>query len=360
MNHSKNNSIQALRGIAALFVVVDHTFSQFSSYNPQNGFLGIFLNNISMLGPIGVLIFFIISGYIMSMTTENKPGGLNSAKLFMKKRIFRIYPTYWVWLSILIILWLANLALRTHDFSINKIWASYLLLPYIDNNASNMGPILPQGWTLIYEMFFYIIFSILIIAKIKNRMKILTIAIIFLITFIFGKNDIFPSKPWNDFSSNFVLLFFPFGMLAFELRSNLKKYLSHKSRKLTIYSISILLFCYLMFYTNTQSSEPARTILSVLIFTSFMIADIKNKILLMIGNASYSIYLSHIFISMFYGVISKANYFSQTVLLAMSVPVIIISILFGLISYLTIEKKLQVKINNSFAASRSFNTARHS
>ncbi|MGY8041237.1 acyltransferase family protein [Klebsiella pneumoniae] len=85
MNHAKNSSIQALRGIAALFVVVDHTFSQFSAYNPQEGFLGAFLKNTSLLGPAGVLIFFIISGYIMSMTTQNKPGGLKSSTLFIKK-----------------------------------------------------------------------------------------------------------------------------------------------------------------------------------------------------------------------------------------------------------------------------------
>ncbi|MCY2736637.1 acyltransferase [Klebsiella pneumoniae] len=340
MNHAKNSSIQALRGIAALFVVVDHTFSQFSAYNPQEGFLGAFLKNTSLLGPAGVLIFFIISGYIMSMTTQNKPGGLKSSTLFIKKRIYRIYPTYWVWLSILIILWLSNLALRNHDFSIYKILTSYLLLPYIDNNTTSVGPILAQGWTLVYEMFFYITFSLLILIKTDNKTKILAITIIFLIAFFFGKNSILPSESLNIFLSNFVLFFFPVGMLIFVLRNKIQKYASHAVAKLTIHLISIFLFFYLVFFIDSSASEAIKIAFSIFIFISFMISTIKNKILLMIGDASYSIYLSHIFISMCYGVVSKTNYFPQNVLLAMSVPVIIISVLFGLLSYVTIEKRL--------------------
>ncbi|MCW9533237.1 acyltransferase family protein [Klebsiella oxytoca] len=102
--NSRNYSIQALRAVAAIFVVVDHTLTQFNLYNLNAGYAGKILSNLENLGLIGVYIFFIISGYIMSMTTNNKPSGFNSAAIFIKKRLIRIYPTYWIWLSIMVVL----------------------------------------------------------------------------------------------------------------------------------------------------------------------------------------------------------------------------------------------------------------
>ncbi|QSS41818.1 acyltransferase family protein [Klebsiella oxytoca] len=157
--NSRNYSIQALRAVAAIFVVVDHTLTQFNLYNLNAGYAGKILSNLENLGLIGVYIFFIISGYIMSMTTNNKPSGFNSAAIFIKKRLIRIYPTYWIWLSIMVVLWLLGIALRSHHYSLDKIISSYLLIPFTDTNSTNFNPILSQGWTLIYEMLFYCIFG---------------------------------------------------------------------------------------------------------------------------------------------------------------------------------------------------------
>lgn len=69
---NKNSRIQTLRGIAALSVVVDHTLTQFNIYYHLDGIKGEILRNLQGIGTIGVYVFFIVSGYIMSLTTFNK------------------------------------------------------------------------------------------------------------------------------------------------------------------------------------------------------------------------------------------------------------------------------------------------
>ncbi|EFH4428998.1 acyltransferase family protein, partial [Escherichia coli] len=162
---NKNSRIQTLRGIAALSVVVDHTLTQFNIYYHLEGITGGILRNLQGIGTIGVYVFFIVSGYIMSLTTFNKTWDKKASSVFLKKRIIRIYPIYWFWLTLLLVAWFAGLALKQHHYSFEKIVSSYLLLPYSDEEPSKINPVLGQGWTLIYEMFFYIFFSILILTN---------------------------------------------------------------------------------------------------------------------------------------------------------------------------------------------------
>lgn len=133
------------------------------------------------MGNIGVYVFFAISGYIMSYTTKNKIFDLQYGLIFLRKRIVRIYPLYWIYLTVFISLWAVGLAMRTYNFDIGQIIASYLLVPYGITNGKITPPILAQGWTLIYEMFFYLAFSILIMMIIKQKSNTTTIIFNFLL-----------------------------------------------------------------------------------------------------------------------------------------------------------------------------------
>ncbi|HBB2725281.1 TPA: acyltransferase family protein, partial [Klebsiella variicola subsp. variicola] len=164
----RNYSLQALRAIAAVLVVFAHTITQINMASEINGYLGYVLKTIESLGGLGVYIFFIISGYIMSYTTCDKKGGRQEAISFLKKRFLRVYPVYWICLSIMTIGWAGGIFLKSHDYSIYKVIASYLLLPFSDPYSGNINPILSQGWTLMYEIFFYFSFSVLLYLDVKG------------------------------------------------------------------------------------------------------------------------------------------------------------------------------------------------
>jgi exopolysaccharide production protein ExoZ len=142
-------SIQYLRAIAALAVVYHHAFENH---------LGSALRPYAF-GIWGVDIFFVISGFIMWVTTANSS---TTATLFWRKRVIRIYPIYWVALSIWIICrFIAPDRLANVDVTAKTTILSYLLIPHHHLAFPNhIWPILIPGWTLQYELFFYLIFGL--------------------------------------------------------------------------------------------------------------------------------------------------------------------------------------------------------
>jgi exopolysaccharide production protein ExoZ len=150
--------LQILRFVAAALVLVSHVqhealksaFLSLGAYHPWNG--------IYLAG--GVDIFFVISGFIMYAIGSGEFGKAGAAKRFMLRRIVRIVPPYWLFTSAMI---LAAIVFRDHvthsALSIDHILASYFFLPY-DNAYGKAYPVLMLGWTLNYEFFFYVIFAL--------------------------------------------------------------------------------------------------------------------------------------------------------------------------------------------------------
>ncbi|WP_165799674.1 acyltransferase family protein [Sphingomonas oleivorans] len=150
-------SIQYLRGVAALMVVAYHALHQFSA--------GRQLGPAEMLQG-GVDIFFVISGFIMWRTTERER--LRPA-LFLRRRLIRIVPLYWTVtsLTVALMLLMPRLAQSLRLDPLHLI-ASYLFLPW-PNPTPGMGlePLIVPGWTLNYEMSFYLLFAAALFAPRK-------------------------------------------------------------------------------------------------------------------------------------------------------------------------------------------------
>jgi len=111
-------------------------------------------------GSLGVDIFFIISGFIIVIST--RPG--TSAPNFMKRRVLRVVPPYWIVTMGAIFLYaLAAIVADSTNFpTMSELAQSLLFIPYVAEEGRTM-PILFVGWTLYYEMFFYLIFAFSII-----------------------------------------------------------------------------------------------------------------------------------------------------------------------------------------------------
>lgn len=149
----KLNSIRYMRAVSACMIV----FSHFSMLFPEG-----FIKNFGRSFTVGIYVFFILSGFSIAYFHKDDPLGLKSFLLFIKKRLLRILPMYWVYS----VLYLAaddvlhGMILTHHDKSAVNLIRSFLLFPagIVSDYQSN---IIPPAWFLSYVVFFYVIWGIL-------------------------------------------------------------------------------------------------------------------------------------------------------------------------------------------------------
>ena len=196
-------------------------------------------------GTHGVDLFFVISGFIMLVTTWDKPIGPVE---FMRHRMRRIVPLYW--LATLVMVGLATVApalFKSLKWDVPALLKSLFFIPY--DNLSVPGttsPLLIPGWTLNYEMFFYALFALSLLASRAWRLPLVIGALSILVAagLVFH-----PTNIQADFYTNPMMLEFCAGMILGRLWVMKKRVQSKRSIPL----------------------------------------------LLGLGDASYSIYLTHIF-----------------------------------------------------------------
>ena len=156
------DNIQALRGIAVLAVVLAHLASVEGKYAGDR-----ILGSIFSTGLSGVDLFFAISGFVMVYVAWKAAPGLRSAAAFAFARITRIYPLYWLVSLMVLLVWLVR---PQWVFASNpqvELLASFLLWP------SAHLPLLAVGWTLIHEMYFYLVFTLLVLLPRRWRLAAL-------------------------------------------------------------------------------------------------------------------------------------------------------------------------------------------
>lgn len=171
----KIHYIQILRAFAALLVALAHMSHELvdrQAYDP----LGI-IHWMVTGGQFGVDIFFVISGFIMYHVVVGRPLGPAAAIAFMKKRIVRVVPLYWLYsLLLLAPIILAPAVMNRTGYSAAYLIASFLFIPWARPGTGDLSPLLAVGWTLNFEMFFYLFFAILIALRVRNIVLTLFIA----------------------------------------------------------------------------------------------------------------------------------------------------------------------------------------
>ncbi len=152
---STYRGVQALRGLAACMVVLFHASENWSVAAFGEA------THVWWNGAGGVDIFFVISGFVMAVSTLDKGTGPSVAGRFLARRIVRIYPLYWIVTTLLVLKISFGLVLSPNGLHhIPPLFGlcSYLLIP-AHSPAGDLFPILAPGWTLSYELFFYLCFA---------------------------------------------------------------------------------------------------------------------------------------------------------------------------------------------------------
>lgn len=150
-------NIQVLRAVAAMMIVVHHCGIETSRLAASFGQDRLF--NDAPWGA-GVPLFFAISGFIMVATTGNEFGSFANAWNFMRRRLIRIVPLYWlITTGALVAAMIVPSLMKLPPGDNWYFLASYGFWPYVRADL-NVRPLVTPGWTLNLEMFFYVIFAI--------------------------------------------------------------------------------------------------------------------------------------------------------------------------------------------------------
>ncbi len=109
----------------------------------------------------GVDIFFVVSGFIMALITRDSFGKPGEAGRFFRARVIRLVPMYWLFTTLtLVAMALVPAEMRHHSTSWKQVLGSYLFVPLTMNADGAPRPVMILGWTLNYEMLFYVIFAL--------------------------------------------------------------------------------------------------------------------------------------------------------------------------------------------------------
>ncbi|WPO97914.1 acyltransferase [Pseudomonas sp. HR96] len=191
-------SLQALRALAAWMVVCHHFMQIFFDFHPT-GPIGQFFTD---RGAVGVDIFFVISGLVIYLSTLDKeiPGGQ-----FLLNRVIRIVPAYWLYSLLMGLMlvclgpWMPHSAVALPHFIL-----SLLFIPSENPGGYGLYPTLNVGWTLNYEMLFYLLFSLVFTLPQRHRPLVLAAAL-FAINEVLGRYGVVSRFYQNNIMFEFLL-----------------------------------------------------------------------------------------------------------------------------------------------------------
>lgn len=285
------HSIQVMRFFAAALVVIyhcQHILLARGHTKDIPSFMG--------FGQSGVDVFFVISGFIMvyiGWDEFNKPGAVRS---FLTRRIIRIMPLYWFYtLAVTVMSLVFPQMLSQGKADPAYIAASFLLIPW-ENNIGEIMPVLPVGWTLSYEMYFYIVFAALMFL---DRRFFLPLAAMWLLGGVVGGMLWEVQHPVLKLMSSPLLVEFLMGCLIgvwYKTGVRVTSRSALIALLLGIGAFSVMVLTSKSGMPRVVSwGVPAAFIIFGLVFLEKNNRLSVPKLLVTLGDSSYSLYLSHLF-----------------------------------------------------------------
>lgn len=284
-------NLQALRGIAALLVLMHHSLAHFKVMGLSNPIFEF----VATYGNIGVDVFFVISGYVMAKTTSNSEHGFGTSFYFLGKRFARIYLGYWP------IFFLALVVYYYHrpDYLLDKqVFQSFLLLNF--GNYSEL--VITPAWSLTYELYFYLVVGLVLASKILKP-----IPTFLLISFLIILKSIF-TKLGDHYLADF---FFSPYVLEFVLGYMIFYYWQFLSAKKWLFvSLPLGIVC-LSIAVQLDANYPYLRFATFGVFSVCLVwlmvlleahdIFIFRGLIKRIGDSSYTLYLSHtVLLGLFY------------------------------------------------------------
>lgn len=310
-------SLQYLRALAAIMVVVFHA-GELQGINGHSQSLPTYVL------ASGVDIFFVLSGFLMARLAEREV----SAYWFFVRRILRVGPIYWLLTILLAAAAMLRPGLSTIELNYIVVLKSLFFVPANFGADTLRVTILPVGWSLVYEVYFYLIFALSIFAGFRVRGVLLALFGVFAIGLFF------PGNWYLNFYSNPMVLEFALGVAIAKVPA--------PSCVIAKWGFC-LSFALLLVGAWFDGRNLDWRLLSCGIAAAFVvyfvaaIDVVKVGFINFLGVASYSIYLVHM-----YGMKYVALPVGLNGLVSMSV----IGVVFGVLVYWFVERNLNSLVGN--------------
>jgi exopolysaccharide production protein ExoZ len=283
-------NLHLLRVIAALGVVYFHATST----------AGLKLD--WDIGSRGVDIFFVISGFIIAYIGTGKP------QHFFRRRLIRVVPFYWgATLVVFSVALVAPHLFHTTTASVPHLASSLAFIPRLNTVTGEMMPTLVLGWSLNFEMFFYVVFALALLIS-PQRAPLFCVAWIIL---FYGAIHMFATRSdIMNFYARPIVLEFCYGVLVYyifrwvtERKAALEKVAVLKYLLMLVFvgglvTIAVLEHVYgERIPRHLAAGIPAFFIvLSALLLERLFAVSTSNRTIYLLGEASYIIYLVHPYI----------------------------------------------------------------
>jgi exopolysaccharide production protein ExoZ len=332
--------VQMLRGVAAFAVLVHHALEE--SQPLWTG--GPLHPSLVVVGAAGVDIFFVISGFIMLHSTWDRFGQPGAAAEFLRRRLVRIVPLYWLCIAFVLLLAATGRFYKSKTFSPSSILNSLTFLP-TDNLVHTVG------WTLQYEMYFYLLFAIAL-ATVSRRRALLVIPAVLVSVSAFA--TAMPKSPAQHFLANPIALEFAFGVaVAVLYRTNPA---THVPARLIVFAAGAAFIAAASWAPRVGTEGLDASVRFVvwglpaaaLVWSATTLNDATigwRRPLAYLGTISYSLYLTHAFVMTAYAAAIKtpsvANHLPPVLGIIIAV---VVSIVVSYFSYQWLERPLTERL----------------
>lgn len=334
-------ALHCIRGVAAVGVTYVHAVQLLPG--SEEGSIFSTLAPLTYLGAAGVDLFFVLSGFLMFHLRESydRRGCVH----FLLARAIRIAPLYWLCTLAFAAMLVAGGRAESIP-SLRELIASLMFVPML-NHAASYQPVLAVGWSLNYEIIFYILFAPLL--AVKNPWRLIAILAIpvsglvvlhyklYLFEFLLGgivfavhgirserqahsgsktspKNN---HVIWCAIATIFILL----------LATSQEVYLQGGTLRLFAWGIGAALIVYLVLGIRKVNHPFSKAGIAVSIVLSWL------------GNISYSLYLSHWIVGIVLHKILAQQSWGLSISFRISV-VFLVSIAIGQILHRLIERPI--------------------
>jgi len=276
-------NIQFARAIAAMLVVYAHI-----------GVPG------CTFGHFGVNIFFVISGYIMTMICHRNP------ERFFARRIVRIVPLYWlITLAVFALSFIKPDLLNSTTPSWPNFLKSIFFIPYVKENGE-LHPMLDVGWTLNYEMYFYAAIALALFVTPRKLATLAAGALMIVVQIICAlihthlQNPASLAGTLTRFYSYYEILEFPLGIGLYHLATRLEKVRLQPAILLTLALACLAFMAGNQVYHYAPRIEFLTFSLPSAAFVFCLLLLEREKFVItrltLLGDASYALYLTNEFV----------------------------------------------------------------
>ncbi len=333
--HEKNQlkTLQIVRALASTSVVYHHIGAA-PCFGGQS--------YLPCFGGFGVDMFFVLSGFVMAMVVATGQAGTR----FAINRVSRIVPLYWVLTTFVLTMAALNPELlNSTTANLLNYLRSIFFIPYMKENGTLM-PMLFVGWSLNYEMFFYLCVWFSIVTVRRHALWVTT-GIVLVAYVAFG--HFVDSLVLNRFLGNGLMFEFILGMVAFWVYE--KRYLINVSTGVMVSAALVGYLCMAAVQANAlhinrllSYGVPSFLVICAAVSLERSIDSVPavvRNMLVGAGDASYATYLSHPYVTQAMRKVAdqKLHLIDINSLPGVVVTISIVLLIGGVI-YLSIDKPL--------------------